>query len=183
MRFERSNLRALGCDEVLPSKRPGRCMFGSLTCFPTGGNRRKKAQLGKFCLSHFRLCVFAHMRLFATIFFAATLLLGAGCHPTPRTTSAGLRAQHPDWPLTVDAAVTKILAETSEADKERFRAGRSFDDDYRGGMAEVADKMTTPNKIGRANRRPTLEFDARREFESTSCAPASLSRAVAHRFR
>jgi hypothetical protein len=62
------------------------------------------------------------MRLFAAIFFAATLLLWVGCHSTPRTTSAELRAKHPDWPLTVDAAATKILAGMSGADKAAVRA-------------------------------------------------------------
>jgi len=67
------------------------------------------------------------MRLFATIFFAVSLVLGVGCHSTPRTTSAELRAKHPDWPLTVDAAVTKILAEMSEADKAAVRAKKKDD--------------------------------------------------------
>lgn len=62
------------------------------------------------------------MRLFATICFAAFLLVGVGCHTTPRTTSAELRAKRPDWPLTVDDAVTKILAGMSEADKAAVRA-------------------------------------------------------------
>jgi len=40
-----------------------------------------------------------------------------------------------------------------------------------------------PNKIGRANRRPASPFDAGRQFGSTSCAPPSLSAAVAHLWR
>jgi len=67
------------------------------------------------------------MRLIAAILFAVTLLAGAGCRPTPRATRAELIAKHPEWPLTVDAAVTKILAGMSEADKERFRAEKKED--------------------------------------------------------
>ena len=37
-----------------------------------------------------------------------------------------------------------------------------------------------PNKIGRANRRPTSPLNAGRQFESASCAPPSLSAPVAH---
>jgi len=66
--------------------------------------------------------VSSRMRLFATICFGAFLLVGVGCHTTPRTTSAELKEKHPDWPLTVDDAVTKILAEMSEADKAAIRA-------------------------------------------------------------
>ena len=62
------------------------------------------------------------MRAVAAIILAIALLLGAGCHSTPRTTSAELRAKHPDWPLTVDAAVTKILAGMTDADKAAVRA-------------------------------------------------------------
>jgi len=58
---------------------------------------------------------------FFLILFAVTLV-GAGCHSTPRTTSAELRAKHPEWPSTVNEAVTKILAGMSEADKFAVRA-------------------------------------------------------------
>jgi hypothetical protein len=62
------------------------------------------------------------MRFFTVIFIAAVLMLGVGCHTAPRATSAEMRAKHPDWPLTVDGAVTRLLAEMSEADKAAFRA-------------------------------------------------------------
>ena len=73
------------------------------------------------------LGVFARMKLFVAIIFAASLLAGIGCHSKPRTTSAELRAKHPDWPLTVNAAVTKILAGMSEANKASVRAKRKHD--------------------------------------------------------
>lgn len=62
------------------------------------------------------------MKRLAAICYAAMLLIGIGCQTTPRTTSAELRARHPDWPLTVEDAVTKILAEMSETDKATVRA-------------------------------------------------------------
>ena len=40
-----------------------------------------------------------------------------------------------------------------------------------------------PNKIGRANRRPASPFDVGRQYGSASCAPPSLSAAVAHLWR
>ena len=39
------------------------------------------------------------------------------------------------------------------------------------------------NKIGRANRRPASPLDAGRQFGRASCAPPSLSAAVAHLWR
>jgi hypothetical protein len=44
-------------------------------------------------------------------------------------------------------------------------------------------RVFTPNKIGRANRRPACPLDAGRQFESASCAPPFLSAAVAHLWR
>jgi len=40
-----------------------------------------------------------------------------------------------------------------------------------------------PNTIGRANRGPAFRLNAGRKFESPSCAPPSLSAAVAHLWR
>jgi hypothetical protein len=37
-----------------------------------------------------------------------------------------------------------------------------------------------PNKVGRAKRRPASPFETGRQFGSASCAPPSLSAAVAH---
>ncbi len=62
------------------------------------------------------------MRFFATIFSAAALLVGMGCHRTPRTTSAEMRAKHPEWPLTLNDTVTRILSGMSETDKAAVRA-------------------------------------------------------------
>jgi hypothetical protein len=62
------------------------------------------------------------MKLFVILFFAAILLVGVACHPAPRATTAELRAKHPDWPLTVDDAVTKILAGMSETAKAEVKA-------------------------------------------------------------
>jgi len=40
-----------------------------------------------------------------------------------------------------------------------------------------------PNEIGRANRRPSSSFIVGRQFESSRCAPRSLSAAVANLWR
>jgi hypothetical protein len=37
-----------------------------------------------------------------------------------------------------------------------------------------------PNKVGRANPRPTSPLNAGRQFDSAPCGPPSLSAAVAH---
>ena len=67
------------------------------------------------------------MRFIVAILITGSLLIGAGCHSAPRTTSAELRAKHPDWPLTVDDAVTRILSGWSQADKAEFRAKKKDD--------------------------------------------------------
>jgi hypothetical protein len=124
------------------------------------------------------------MRLIAAIFFAVTILSGIGCHST-RTTSAELIARHPEWPLTVDDAVTRILAGMSAEEKEHIRntkkddlitlsprmghghpqrvwspawqlltdgrlsrrpPRKGFDGDYRSGLREIADAMTTTSQ-------------------------------------
>jgi hypothetical protein len=43
--------------------------------------------------------------------------------------------------------------------------------------------VESPNKIGRANRRPASPVYAGRQFARASCAPPSLSAAVAHLWR
>jgi hypothetical protein len=44
-------------------------------------------------------------------------------------------------------------------------------------------RIEAPNKIGRAYRRPAFPLDVGRQFGSASCAPPSLSGAVAHLWR
>jgi hypothetical protein len=56
-------------------------------------------------------------KLYIALIAIAALLVGVVCFHTLRTTSARDRAMHPEWPLTVDDAVTKILAQMSESDK------------------------------------------------------------------
>ena len=68
------------------------------------------------------LAVFALMKFCFALFALATLLIGVSCHSTPHKTSAEKRAMHPDWPLTVDDAVTRILAGMSDAGKAKVRA-------------------------------------------------------------
>ena len=67
------------------------------------------------------------MRPLVAILLTATLLIGPGCHSKPRTTSAELRAKHPEWPLTVDDAVRRILAPMSAEDKEHIRSTKKDD--------------------------------------------------------
>ena len=62
-----------------------------------------------------------HKKLYIVIIAVAALLVGMICFHTLRTTSAHDRAMHPEWPLTVDDAVTKILAQMSESDKAAIR--------------------------------------------------------------
>jgi Domain of unknown function (DUF6794) len=71
--------------------------------------------------------VSSYMRVVVAIILVTTMLLEAGCHSTPRTTSAELRARHPQWPLTVNDAVTRILAGMSTENKEKIRATKKDD--------------------------------------------------------
>jgi hypothetical protein len=47
----------------------------------------------------------------------------------------------------------------------------------------LAPRMEPANKSVETNRRPASPFAAGRQFESASCAPPSLSAAVAHLWR
>jgi hypothetical protein len=62
------------------------------------------------------------MRLLAPIFISVVLLLGVGCRSSQPTASA-----RQDWPQTVDAAATRILATMKDADKQRVRATKKED--------------------------------------------------------
>jgi hypothetical protein len=59
---------------------------------------------------------------------AASLFLGGvGCHSMPRSTNAELQAKHPEWPSTVNDAVTRLLSELSEKDKEAIKVTKRDD--------------------------------------------------------
>ena len=68
------------------------------------------------------LGVIVRKKLCIAVIAIVTLLVGVICFHTLRTTSARERALHPEWPLTVDDAVTKILAGMTESDKAAVRA-------------------------------------------------------------
>jgi hypothetical protein len=67
------------------------------------------------------------VKIFATILFISAALFVTGCRSSSPPSTLPKTAQRSDWPRTVDEAVTRLLAELSDADKARLRAEKKDD--------------------------------------------------------